>query len=57
MSESRLDALPGLGRAPADPTPFGSDQGVHPEVWETDEELDAFLADLYARRRAGSSAS
>jgi hypothetical protein len=30
---------------------------VHPEVWETDEELDAFLADLDARRRAGASAS
>jgi len=30
---------------------------VHPEVWETDEELDAFLADLDARRRAGVSAS
>lgn len=28
---------------------------VHPEVWETDEELDAFLADLDARRRAGRS--
>jgi hypothetical protein len=30
---------------------------VHPEVWDTDEELDAFLADLDARRRAGASAS
>ena len=30
---------------------------VHPEVRETDEELDAFLADLAARRRAGASAS
>jgi hypothetical protein len=27
---------------------------VHPEVWESDEELDAFLADLDARRRAGA---
>jgi hypothetical protein len=29
---------------------------VHPEVWETDEELDAFLAELDARRSAGSPA-
>jgi hypothetical protein len=29
---------------------------VHPEVWESDEELQAFLADLYASRSAGSSA-
>jgi hypothetical protein len=25
---------------------------VFPEVWESDEELDEFLADLYASRRA-----
>lgn len=24
-------------------------------IWESDEELDAFLADLYESRRAGSS--
>jgi hypothetical protein len=39
-------------------------QGVHPiasaselafpEVWESDEELDEFLADLYASRRAST---
>jgi hypothetical protein len=41
-------------------------QGVHPitsaddlardGIWESDEELDAFIADLYASRSAGSSA-
>jgi hypothetical protein len=28
---------------------------VFPEVWESDEELDEFLADLYASRRAALS--
>lgn len=28
------------------------DELAFPEVWESDEELDEFLADLYASRRA-----
>lgn len=28
------------------------DELVYPGVWESDEELDEFLADLYASRRA-----
>jgi hypothetical protein len=28
---------------------------IHREAWETDEALDAFLADLHARRRAGAT--
>jgi len=33
--------------------PIGSvDELAFPGVWESDEELDEFLADLYASRRA-----
>jgi hypothetical protein len=26
---------------------------AHPELWDSDEDYEAFLADLYASRRAG----
>jgi hypothetical protein len=28
---------------------------AQPDLWESDEEYDAFLADLYASRRAGTA--
>jgi hypothetical protein len=35
-------------------TPVGSlAELAQPDLWESDEEYDAFLADLYASRRAG----
>jgi hypothetical protein len=35
-------------------TPVGSlAELAQPDPWESDEEYDAFLADLYASRRAG----
>lgn len=37
--------------------PIGSaDELARDGIWESDEELDAFLADLYESRRTGSSA-
>ncbi len=35
-------------------TPVGSlTELAQPDLWESDEEYDAFLADLYASRRTG----
>jgi hypothetical protein len=56
---------PGEDRVPIED--LAREQGVRPfqsadelardGIWESDEELDAFLADLYESRRAGSSAA
>lgn len=32
-----------------------ADQLANDEIWESDEELDAFLTDLYQSRRTGSA--
>ena len=33
-----------------------ADELARDGIWESDEELDAFIADVYASRRAGTSA-
>jgi hypothetical protein len=65
MAMTTLDKQP-EARPPEDDLPFdelAKRQGVaavgslaelaQPNLWESDEEYDAFLADLYASRRAG----